>query len=279
MYTPETVAEFYDQYGGREWERLDASANARLIYHLHLKFLADHIGPTRRVADIGCGAGRFSVAIAQSGSRATLVDLSPGQLAIARDKMAEHDLTAMVDACCVADVCDLHMIPTGAFDTVVCFGGVLSYLWHMLPQGLAELRRITHPGGTILLSVNSRWGVFRFVLANQVPGFFANPTYWKIFEVADTGDLPPLPEVHQPPRHFFTTGDLSAALTAAGLTPIVLAAAPAISTGFYDRLTALENDPAAWDTLLKLEAQACTNPALLDVGEFIIANCSVPGPL
>lgn len=121
--------------------------------------------------------------------------------------------------------------------------------------------------------------MFRFVLANQVPGFFANPTYWKIFEVADTGDLPPLPEVHQPPRHFFTTGDLSAALTAAGLTPIVLAAAPAISTGFYDRLTALENDPAAWDTLLKLEAQACTNPALLDAGEFIIAKCSVPGPL
>ncbi len=90
MYTPEAVARFYDQYGAREWERLDASANARLIYHLHLKFLADHIGPTRRVADIGCGAGRFSVAIAQSGSRTTLVDLSPGQLAIARDKMADH---------------------------------------------------------------------------------------------------------------------------------------------------------------------------------------------
>jgi SAM-dependent methyltransferase len=276
MYTPEAVARFYDQYGTREWERLDASANARLIYHLHLKFLADHIGPTRRVADIGCGAGRFSVAIAQSGSRTTLVDLSPGQLAIARDKMAEHGLDGMVDAYHAADVCDLHMLPDGAFDTVVCFGGVLSYLWQMLPQGLAELRRITRPGGTLLLSVNSRWGVFRFVLANQVPGFFANPSYWKIFEVAATGDLPPLPEVHQPPRHFFTAEDLSSALAAAGIAPKVLAAAPAISTGLYDRVAALEQEPAAWDTLLKLEAQASTNPALLDAGEFIIAAATVP---
>lgn len=275
MYTPETVAKFYDQYGTREWERLDASANARLIYHLHLKFLADYIGPTRRVADVGCGAGRFSVAIAQSGSRTTLVDLSPGQLAIARAKMAEHGLDGMVDAYHAADVCDLHMLPDGAFDTVVCFGGVLSYLWHSLPQGLAELRRITCPGGTILLSVNSRWGVFRFVLANQVSGFFANPSYWKIFEVAATGDLPPLPEVHQPPRHFFTAADLTGALAAAGLAPTVLAAAPAFSTGLYDHVAALEKEPAAWDTLLKLEEQACTSPALLDAGEFIIAVSTV----
>ena len=276
MYTPEVVARFYDQYGAREWERLDASANARLIYHLHLKFLAAHIGPMRRVADIGCGAGRFSVAIAQSGSRTTLVDLSPGQLAIARAKMVEHSLDGMVDAYYAADVCDLHMLPDSAFDTVVCFGGVLSYLWHMLPQGLAELRRITRPGGTLLLSVNSRWGVFRFVLASQVPGFFANPSYWKIFEVAATGDLPPLPEVHQPPRHFFTAEDLAAAMAAAGIAPQVLAAAPAISTGLYDRVADLEEEHAAWDTLLKLEAQACTNPALLDAGEFIIATAAVP---
>lgn len=276
MYIPDAVARFYDQYGAREWERLDASANARLIYYLHMQFLAGHIGPTRRVADIGCGAGRFSLAIAQSGSRTTLVDLSPGQLAIARAKMAEHGLDDMADAYHAADVCDLHMLPDGAFDTVVCFGGVLSYLWHMLPQGLAELRRITRPGGTLLVSVNGRWGVFRFVLASRVQGFFANPAYWKIFEVAATGDLPPLPEVHQPPRHFFTAEELSAALAAAGIAPKVLAAAPAISTALYDRVAELEQEPAAWATLLKLEAQACTNPALLDAGEFIIATATVP---
>ncbi len=37
--------------------------------------------------DAGCGAGRFSIPIAQNGSRVTLLDISDGQLSLARQKI------------------------------------------------------------------------------------------------------------------------------------------------------------------------------------------------
>ena len=52
-YHPGAVSSFYDQYGEREWNRLDSSAHARLIYHLHTHFYRAYIGPGRRVLDAG----------------------------------------------------------------------------------------------------------------------------------------------------------------------------------------------------------------------------------
>jgi hypothetical protein len=95
--------------------------------------------------------------------------------------------------------------------------------------------------------------------------------------VVQTGDLPQLPEVAQPPRHFFDSAELSSVLTSAGLDTITLAAAPAIGTMLYDRLAAIEQDPGAWDTLLRIEEQASTKPGLLDSGEFLLAKGTVPG--
>lgn len=278
MYDADAVAQFYDQYGESEWQRLDRSAHARLIYHLHLKFLEGHIGPGHKVADIGCGGGRFSVAIAQSGSEVTLVDLSQEQIRVAEARMAEYGLEERVTDYIVADLCNLQPIGDGIFDTVVCYGGVLSYLMERLPQGLAELKRIIRPGGTIVVSVNSRWGLLRFAVANpklDPAGFFGDPEYWKIFEVASSGDLPRFDGNPQPPRHFFEASELASTLTESGLRVVAMGTAPASAAMLYERLAAIEETPSAWRTLLRLEALAFQNPGLLDSGEFLMAKCIV----
>jgi hypothetical protein len=40
MYNAKTVRDYYDSEGTKEWDRLDASAHARLVYHLHNHFLS-----------------------------------------------------------------------------------------------------------------------------------------------------------------------------------------------------------------------------------------------
>lgn len=278
MYDPSAVQHFYNQYGAREWERLDGSAHARLIFHLHMRFMKDHVGGGRRVADIGCGGGRFSIPIAQAGSEVTLVDISPEQLRIAREKVAAHHLEPKVAGYVAADICDLRALPDRTFDTVLCYGGVLNYLCERLPLGLAELTRIARPGGTILLSVNSRWGLQRFAVANaklDPATFFGNPSYWKIFEVAATGELPSFPETSQPPRHFFTAAEFADLLTSSGIRVDALATAAAVSSGLHARLDAIEQVPEAWSTLLRLEEMACETGGLLDGGEFLMARGTV----
>jgi 2-polyprenyl-3-methyl-5-hydroxy-6-metoxy-1,4-benzoquinol methylase len=74
MYDAKVVSDHYDNYGAKEWDRLDSSAHARLICHLHKHFLLPHIAPGTSVLDAGCGAGRFAVDIARSGATVSRID-------------------------------------------------------------------------------------------------------------------------------------------------------------------------------------------------------------
>ena len=65
-----------------------------IIYHLHWHFLQEHVGPGIEVLDAGCGAGRFSLAMAETGSAVTCLDLSAEQLRIARVKVGEAGMAA-----------------------------------------------------------------------------------------------------------------------------------------------------------------------------------------
>jgi SAM-dependent methyltransferase len=279
MYDPERVRAFYNDYGVREWERLDLSAHARLVKHLHLHFLQDHIGAGTRVLDAGCGAGRFSVHIARSGSRVTLYDISDEQIALAKGRFAELGLLDASHGFLVGDICDLACFSDHTFDTTVVFGGALNYLFENAPLAARELVRVTKPGGTLLTSVMSRWGVIRFTVAHEELDpveFFGRPDYWMIPQVAETGDLGAIPEVKQPPRHFFDSFELTALLTKAGLEDLRLGAAPSLSAALYSRLDLIEQSPSAWQTLLDLEEKAYTSPGLADSGEFLLAKGKVP---
>jgi len=275
MYNPEQIRSFYNHYGMREWERLDSSAYQRINYHLHMHFLQGHIGKGKKVLDAGCGAGRFSIAIAQSGSEVTLLDISDEQIHIAKSKILENGLSGRVSNFIVGDLCEMSMIEDETFDTTVCYGAALNYLLDHISKGVSELVRVTKRGGTVLISVNGRWGVMRSLLGREnldTLDFFGRPDYWYIDKVVDTGDLPQHPDVSHPPRHFFDAGELMEVLQKAGLRNIVLGSSPCLTAGFRSTAELLEKDNEAWKTIVRLEERSYCLPTMLDYGEFLLAK-------
>jgi SAM-dependent methyltransferase len=83
---------FYDEYGEREWDRLDSTLPARLEFENTIAAresdrlentiaaLESNLPETGRVLDASGGAGRYAIWLATRGYDVALVDRSAGQL-------------------------------------------------------------------------------------------------------------------------------------------------------------------------------------------------------
>lgn len=185
-----------------------------------------------------------------------MLDISDEQINIARNKILESGLSSRVSNFIAGDLCEMSMIEDETFDTTVCYGDALNYLLDNLSKGVSELVRVTKRGGTILISVNSKWGVIHSLLGREnfdILDFFGRPDYWYIDKVVDTGDLPQHPGVSHPPRHFFDAEEVRGILHKAGLKHIVLGISPCLTAGFRSKVELLEKDNEAWKTIIRLE--------------------------
>ncbi|MBQ0051597.1 MAG: class I SAM-dependent methyltransferase [Treponema sp.] len=99
-----------------------------------------------KIADIGAGTGRYSVALSKEGHDVTAVELVQHNLDILRSKH-ENVKTWQGNAM------DLHFLPDEAFDVTLLFGPM--YHLHSVKDRLAamnEAKRITKKGGYILVA-------------------------------------------------------------------------------------------------------------------------------
>ncbi|WP_135365903.1 class I SAM-dependent methyltransferase [Halosimplex halophilum] len=153
MDDPET---YYDDHGEAEWDRLASSLHGRLEWEGTVEQLERALPESGRVLDVGGGAGRYAVWLAERGHDVTLVDPSEGQRAVARGKVAERGLGDRVTVR-PGDVRDLDF-DTGAFDATLCLGGPLSHVLDADERATAaaELRRVTAGGGPVFASVMGR---------------------------------------------------------------------------------------------------------------------------
>ncbi len=101
-------------------------------------------GRLGNLVELGCGTGFYTAALAAKADRVVATDLSPGMLALAKDRITATNVTFRLEDC------QKTSLPAGAFDTAF-----ISLVLHFTEadKTLAEMRRILKPGGT-LIAVN-----------------------------------------------------------------------------------------------------------------------------
>ena len=132
------------------WDRVaplyDLAVNAlnRRVYDGTGAVVVRLICPGDAVLECACGTGAIASAIAPACAHVVATDFSEGMLKQARKKLARFPHVVVEQA----DITDLHYADD-SFDAVVA-GNVI----HLLPEpgdALKELKRVTRPGGTIIV--------------------------------------------------------------------------------------------------------------------------------
>ena len=95
------------------------------------------------VADVGCGAGGMTKALADLGLDAFGVDLSPEMVALARRRYP--DLRFEVGSMLALD------LPDGTLGGLLACYSIIHVPWERRPEVFAEFHRVLAPGGQLML--------------------------------------------------------------------------------------------------------------------------------
>jgi SAM-dependent methyltransferase len=181
-WDPSRAAEYFDEYGEREWRRFEDGTTPGPSMTIHTQMLEGYVRPGDRVLDAGAGPGRFTLEMLRLGAHVTALDISPGQLELLRTRVPDVEAV-------VGDITDLSRFPDDAFDVAVCFGGPLSYVVDRAERAVAELARVTRSGGHVIVSVMGLAGaVIHF--APIIVELARRDGTAKSQEIARTGFLP-----------------------------------------------------------------------------------------
>jgi SAM-dependent methyltransferase len=145
---------YYDDFSAG-YERERHHGYHALLDELELD-VALPLARDREVLEVGCGTGLILARVAAHAKRAEGVDLSPGMLALAKERglsVSEASATALP-------------FPDASFDLVYSFK-VLAHVPE-IERALAEMTRVCRPGGHVLAELYNPWSL-RF-LAKKLAG-------------------------------------------------------------------------------------------------------------
>ncbi len=113
------------------------------------------LGPVRgrRVLEVGCGAGRWAIALRRRGARIVGLDLSVSQL----DKARRESGTAGVRLPLVRGNVESLPFRDGVFDLVFCDWGALSFADPR--RSIPECARVLRRGGHLVFATGSVWSL------------------------------------------------------------------------------------------------------------------------
>lgn len=167
------VQQFYDRSVQNEWDRLGVRHRTELA--VTLRALKEFLPPApARIIDIGGGPGRYALWLAGQGYSVTLVDLSEGNLAFARQRATEANIP--LERILQANAIGLPFFPNESFEVALVMGP----LYHLLRreerlQALREAWRLLKPGGLVFAAFISRFAAFRDAAAKGAPWVLERP--------------------------------------------------------------------------------------------------------
>jgi 2-polyprenyl-3-methyl-5-hydroxy-6-metoxy-1,4-benzoquinol methylase len=155
------VKQHYDEHALDEWNRLEGF---HFEFEITMAMFARH-WKKGRILDLGGGPGRYSIALAKSGNDLTLVDLSDGNVALAKAKAAEAGVSIRALA---GDARDLSQLGDERFDAILIMGP----MYHLFQvedrrKVLDEAKRHLAIGGKIFVSFIVLSGGFNYYLSEN----------------------------------------------------------------------------------------------------------------
>ena len=146
-----------DKSWDKVWDRLDDSYSilGGLDYDVQVKYNDKVLAPYegKEIIEVGCGSGYFSLEMAKKGGKITLLDISPKALEVARTLFDK----AKVKCKLILDDALKSSVKPNTFD-IVWNGGVIE---HFYDEGkiqlLTEMKKMTKPGGTVLVACPNKW--------------------------------------------------------------------------------------------------------------------------
>jgi SAM-dependent methyltransferase len=276
------VRAWYDRDPEAEWRRLEGRVQYRIEHLVTQHALARRLPPPGRgglvrVLDAGGGPGRYTIALAERGYTMTLLDLSPGTVALARRKVAAAGpaVAARVEACVEGSFTDLAAFPDGRFDAVLCLGAALSHVVDPAARRrtLAELRRVAKPGAPLVVSGLNRIAGYRGVV--QWPYTWGKAYYPDgLAAFAATGSAR---GAEGPPWYAFLPEELVALVADAGLELRALYGAQGIAAQLpTEHLEALMAHPVRWPVWRELLLATCDHPNVVGVSSHRLAATARP---
>jgi 2-polyprenyl-3-methyl-5-hydroxy-6-metoxy-1,4-benzoquinol methylase len=137
-------------YWNAEWQKADGTSP----WAMAEPWVMDHastLAPGSRILDLGAGIGRHSLALAREGHRVTALDAS--EAAISATAAAAFAQGVTID-CVEAPMTDLPF-ETASFDHVLAWNVIYHGDESVVRRTLAEIARVTRPGGTFLATMLS----------------------------------------------------------------------------------------------------------------------------
>ena len=148
------IEEYYNKFN--EEKRLN-SRHGQIEYRITMKYIHDYLDVRMqelkvtnrediRILDIGAGTGRYSVALCEEGYDVTAVELVKHNLGILKQK--NSNVHAMQ-----GNALHLKKLEDNTYDLTLLFGP----MYHLMTkeekiQALSEAKRVTKPGGIILVA-------------------------------------------------------------------------------------------------------------------------------
>ncbi|OQA71653.1 MAG: Glycine/sarcosine N-methyltransferase [Firmicutes bacterium ADurb.Bin248] len=162
MHESETVKSYYDNAPEAEWKRLEGF---RFEFEITSRMMARFVKPGARILDIGGGPGRYSLYFAARGHDVTLVDLSDGNVAFAKNKAAELGLALRAYQCDARDLSRLEL--ENGYDCVLVMGP----LYHLFEEGerervIREAKSRLAPDGVLFASFITLYGGLNYYLSD-----------------------------------------------------------------------------------------------------------------
>jgi SAM-dependent methyltransferase len=259
-HDPERAAGFFDEYGEREWTRFDDERTPSTSLDVHLEYLRRYVSEGDRVLEVGAGPGRFTIELARLGASVVVADISEGQLAPNREKVAAAGFEVAERV--LADVVELPFAD-GAFDATVCYGGPISYAVDRAEDAVSQLARVTRPGGHVLVSVMSLVGALQ-AYSGAVLEVTRKYGVELTEQIVATGILPEGPDLGHLAMRLFRWRELRDLLERHG--EIVAASATGLLRPSRD-----PEEPELRALLGRLELELAAEPGALDCGPHMLA--------